>query len=387
MVATARTTTACLLTPQGRAAVASIAVRGPSALEAVDLHFHAAAGKRLDAYPLGRIVFGRWEHATGDTEQLVVCRRNSEEVEIHCHGGNAAAESILEQLERAGCQIVTWPLLLCERSRDSIEAEAHIAITAARTERTAAILLDQLRGALRAAIDRVIEQMALQQWDAALSILHELKDRRAFGFHLTTSWQVVLCGRPNAGKSSLINALLGYERAIVYDQPGTTRDVLTAHTAIDGWPVELADTAGLRETDDMLEAASHRSARGRLERADLVLLVFDASQARTDEDAALSAAWPGALVVHTKTDLVQGEMEQSLVGIPTSIVLQTGLEELLAEVAGRLIPAPPPSGSAVPFTRRQIDHIERSITALRAVRPQQALAELKRLLNGPIENV
>ena len=83
---------------------------------------------------------------------------------------------------------------------------------------------------------------------AAAARIREWLAWEDFGLHLTRPWNVVLAGRPNVGKSSLINALLGYTRSIVFDQPGTTRDVVTAATAIDGWPIELSDTAGLRES-------------------------------------------------------------------------------------------------------------------------------------------
>ena len=81
------------------------------------------------------------------------------------------------------------------------------------------------------------------------------------GRHLLTPFDVVLAGPANVGKSSLINALVGYNRAIVYDAPGTTRDVITAETAIDGWPVTLSDTAGLRDSDDPLEMAGVQTAQ------------------------------------------------------------------------------------------------------------------------------
>ena len=90
-------------------------------------------------------------------------------------------------------------------------------------------------------------------------------------------WRVVIAGPPNVGKSSLINAMAGYERAIVSPLPGTTRDVVTLTTAIDGWPVQLADTAGLRASDDELESAGVKLAGAALAAADLVILVCDAT--------------------------------------------------------------------------------------------------------------
>jgi tRNA modification GTPase len=98
-----------------------------------------------------------------------------------------------------------------------------------------------------------------------------------FGRHLTQPWQVVLTGVPNVGKSSLINRLLGYSRSIVYAEPGTTRDVVTAATAFDGWPVELSDTAGLRDAAGEIEAAGVERARRHLATADLAIVFSTAA--------------------------------------------------------------------------------------------------------------
>ena len=105
----------------------------------------------------------------------------------------------------------------------------------------------------------------------------EMLQFRDLGLHLTTPWRVVLAGAPNVGKSSLMNAIAGYQRAIVSPTPGTTRDVVTVTTAIDGWPVQLADTAGLRETQDELESAGVALADAAIGEADLVIVVSDAS--------------------------------------------------------------------------------------------------------------
>ena len=114
---------------------------------------------------------------------------------------------------------------------------------------------------------------------------------------------MVLAGRPNVGKSSLMNALAGHGRSIVHHAPGTTRDAVTLTTAIDGWPVELCDTAGLRPAGDALESAGIERAQERLARADLVVLVCDQSMPWSAEDQALLDQWPEAVLVHNKCDL------------------------------------------------------------------------------------
>ena len=120
--------------------------------------------------------------------------------------------------------------------------------------------------------------------------------RERLGRHLTRPWSVVLAGRTNVGKSSLMNALAGYGRAIVHHAPGTTRDAVALATAIDGWPVELCDTAGLRAADDAVERAGIERARQRLAQADLVVLVADRSVPWSAEDQALADQWPARRV-------------------------------------------------------------------------------------------
>jgi tRNA modification GTPase len=165
----------------------------------------------------------------------------------------------------------------------------------------------------------------------------------------------VLAGRPNVGKSSLINALLGYARAIVFDEPGTTRDVLTAATALDGWPVELADTAGLHNTSDALEAAGVERARQQMAAADVLVLVFDLTQPWSAEEASLIEEWSAAILVFNKCDLPEAPSPNRPTGLRTSATTREGVEELIRRLAERLVPLPPPPSCAVPFTVRQVE--------------------------------
>lgn len=234
------------LTPVGRGAVAVISVEGERAIQHVGKYFVAAAGKSLSSFPLNRIVFGRWEHTDGSGEEIVVCRTSETAFEVNCHGGIAAARAIMNALLADGAIEQSPDCWAADHSHESIEAEAWLALAEARTERAAAILLDQYRGALRQAAEATSEELQRGDSDVAARRVALLLQRGEVGLHLTRPWRVVFAGPPNVGKSSLMNCLLGYQRSIVFDQPGTTRDLLSAPTAVEGWSLELTDTSTLR---------------------------------------------------------------------------------------------------------------------------------------------
>ena len=353
-------TYAVLLTPAGRGAVASIRVEGPAALSAVAACFQpAAAGKRLGDFPLRRIVFGRWGGLGG--EEVVACRLSVQRIEVHCHGGAVAAERIVADLCEQGCIALPWPDWVHQTSDDSLAAEAGLALAEARTERAASILLDQYQGALRREVVSLLEELHKSTAVELSEALENLLSRSRLGQHLVRPWRVVLAGRPNVGKSSLINALLGYQRSIVFDLPGTTRDVVTATTALEGWPVEFADTAGLRAGGDPLEAAGVELARREAAAADCLLLVFDASQRWTADEASLAAAWPAALVVHNKCDLADAGAHGRPPGLATSAETGEGLSDLITAIVARLVPVIPPAGAAVPFLPRHQHLLEQAL--------------------------
>lgn len=349
-----------LLTPPGRGAVAVLRVSGNEAAQVVQSLFDPSAGRPLTEFEPGRIVFGRWR-PTG--EEVVVCRRCGDVVEVHCHGGTAAAAAILETLAAHGA--IQRDALDDERQRlgDPLAAEALAALARATTRRTAAILLDQFLGALRRDILHALEALHAGRVAEAASGIDALLARASFGLHLAQPWRVVLAGPPNVGKSSLINAILGYERSVVFDQPGTTRDVVRAAAALEGWPVEFSDTAGLRSAGDELEAAGVRLAERQLAAADLVLLVFDVSASWTRQQADLVARLPKSVLVHNKCDLSSPSADRPAASA-TSAKTGQGIEALIAAIVARLLPHVPLPAAAIPFTPRQIDMLAQARAAL-----------------------
>ena len=369
-------TCVCVLTPSGRGAVAVVAVEGSAAVAAVDRYFQAANGRLLNEQPLGRILYGHWRDSQG--EDLVVCRRADESLEIHCHGGRQSSAQIVADLTSAGCTQIDADAWLTRQQECLLTAAAHLALSQTTTLRTATILLDQYHGALRREIEAIVVDLEKENAASAIARLECLLQHAEFGKHLTEPWRVVIAGQPNVGKSSLINALVGYERAIVFDQPGTTRDVVSAATAIEGWPVELSDTAGLHETNDQIETAGISLARERLAAADLVVWVLDAGELGSCcENISMRLACEQAeaagtrldvtqtLVAINKIDLADFTVDKKSPSIGTCAVEGTGVAELLSAIAARLVPNAPLPGAATPFAPGQVEALQAALSAAR----------------------
>jgi tRNA modification GTPase len=396
MTAAASETVVAELTPKGRGAVAVVVIAGPDAIRAVGKCFRARSGRALDEIPLGQIAFGNWGGPSG--EELVVCRRKDEEVEVHCHGGLAAIEAVIGRLVSEGCKRLTWQEWINRTTPDPLEAAARTAFADAATERAAGILLDQLNGALSSRIRELMAQVAAADWTAACSTVDELLSHRRLGLHLVQPWRVVVFGAPNVGKSSLINALAGYQRAIVSAIPGTTRDVVTVTTAIDGWPAQLSDTAGIRQTTDELEQAGIGLATSTLARADLAILVHDANELLESNSAYKTKIDPSdfapqAQVIHVlnKIDLLahaaRRQLAQQFIAsrandqpLLLSALTGEGIPTLISTIGHCLVPTQIPTGSAVPFTTEQFAALTTAKSAIERRDADAAQAALHAML-------
>ena len=341
---------AAILTAEGRGAVAVIRVWGPEALAVADAAFRPAKGPRLVASRPGRLRLGRMGARFGDEVIAVVLPGLPAEVEVHCHGGPVPAALVVAALVDAGAEVLPATAWAAHAGPSRLAAEAAVDLADAPTLRTAEILLEQSHGALDAEVRRLL----LAEAPEAVAGLDALIGRSSLGVRLISGWRVVLAGRPNVGKSALLNAMAGFERAIVDPSPGTTRDVVTARLAMDGWPVELADTAGLRDSADPIESAGVARARVEQAGADLVLLVLDRSEPLTGADQALIAEHPGAVRVANKADLPAAWDAGETAACAVSAGRGDGIEALIATIAARLVPEVPPPGAGVPFRGDQV---------------------------------
>lgn len=316
------------LTPSGSAAIAVLALAGPLVPNVLHQFFRRRNGRPLREPLAMGFAFGTFGHGAAD--EVVVRVHRPTQIEIHAHGGHQVVAWLKALLHEVGC-VEGMPA-----ADDPWELLAQ-----ARTVRTASILLDQAQGAFEQA------RRAVAAGDE--TVRRTLARMANVGRHLLEPWRIALAGRPNAGKSSLMNALAGFPRSIVSPIPGTTRDAVRLPLAFDGWPVDVIDTAGLRTTSDELEREGIARTRSALASCDLCIWLADATEEQPTADV-LAREWnvPVArlLCVANKVDLVQ----QRPNGQAISAITGEGLEELVATIVQRLVPHVPQPGDPVPYT-------------------------------------
>ncbi len=366
-------TIAAIATALGESGIAVIRVSGDDAISIADKIYR---GKKPLIHAKSHTVhYGHIVHIqTGEVidEVLVTVMRaprtftREDTVEISCHGGLVPVQSILESLLMAGARLAepgefTKRAFLNGRI-DLSQAEAVIDLIRAKTEQAAKIANQQAEGrlskqirTLRAEILETLAHLAVNvdypEYDAeemtgkllserCLSIKKELErllQTARQGKIMREGLATVIVGRPNVGKSSLLNALAQENRAIVTDIPGTTRDILEEYVNIRGIPLRLLDTAGIRETEDVVERIGVERSQEALEEADLLLIVLNYGEPLQEEDERLLAFSQTitSVVIVNKIDLPQKcdlDRVRAIVGnrpiITTSLKKQQGIEQL-----------------------------------------------------------
>lgn len=357
-----------ILTAEGRGAIAVVRIWGSDMLALVDSVFRPYRGTSLSITAPGRLRLGRAGLGLGDEVVAVRLEDVTPTVEIQCHGGAAAVAAVVGALEAAGAVRANRGPGGLPSAGDRLRAQAMEDLAAAPTLRSAEVLLDQAHGALGHALEGLIREargtLPIGRISPVLVGLDALIRRAEVGTRLLDGWKVVIAGRPNVGKSRLFNALAGFERSIVNPRAGVTRDVVSVRTAFGGWPVELADTAGERESDDAIERLGIGRARREREDADLVLLVLDRSEPLEDVDRWLLAHAGPALIVANKCDLPPSWETAALESEPgcrlclVSAGTGQGLDTLMEAVESRLVPEAPEPGAGVPFRPEHVRGLE-----------------------------
>jgi tRNA modification GTPase len=326
------------LTPPGGGAIAVLEVSGPDAWALVRRLFRPARKPAPEAPAPLTSWFGAIGDGPGDEVIVAVTAvAPIPTIEIHCHGGPQVVRMLFELFERHGCK------------RAPASDDVWSLVARAKTLRTAAILLDQANGSFDRAVREIRHDLDEGKTAEARTHLEALNRFTTLGRHLLTPWRVAIAGAPNAGKSSLLNTLAGYQRSIVTPVPGTTRDVVTATLALDGWLVEFSDTAGLREADDVLEREGIDRAREQIRLSDLCLWVIDTTEGAPGP-LAVDVSPERIVPVLNKIDLTPAwDISTISDGAPVSALTGHGLEPLIHRIVAALVPETPAPGAAVPF--------------------------------------
>lgn len=397
-------TIAAMATAPGQGGISILRLSGPEGEGILEKMFRPV---KKDAYPLPSHLFTYGYLMDGERkidECMAVLMRaprsytREDVVELHLHGGHVIAQEGLALAFRLGARPAEpgeFTRRAFQNGRiDLSQAEAVMDLIAASGERAAQAAMRQLSGGasqfIHQAIDTLFSLMA--GLEAAIDYPEEVEEEEASqgllegvialsqnldsacdergARILEFGLEAALCGRPNVGKSSLLNALLGEERAIVTNVPGTTRDILTGAIQLDGLRVNLYDTAGLHQTGDQVEAIGIARARAVIDKADVILLVLDASQPLTNEDQALlTGEYDGQVIVLlNKTDLapmLSAETVEELRPGVTVLPLSAQIEETLIPLKKALAELAKNTDQLVITQQRHIAAARRAAEALR----------------------
>lgn len=336
-------TIAAIATPQAAGGIGIIRISGPEAVTVADTVFHAASGRPLTESAGYRAHYGRIHRKGAPIDEAIALvfraphsYTGEDVVELSCHGGLFLLQQALRAVFQAGAAPAPAGAFtrraFLNGKMDLTQAESVMSLIAAQGGQAARAALSARDGALSHEID-TLSQSLLQNaahmaaWadypEEALPALHMAALKQDFtaakqrlghllarfdaGRAVTQGVDTVIAGRPNVGKSTLMNLLTGGERSIVTAQAGTTRDIVEETVRLGDLVLHLADTAGLRETDDLAEQIGVTRARERLERAQLILAVFDAGEPLDEEDHRLLTACQNrpCVAVVNKSDLPQ----------------------------------------------------------------------------------
>jgi len=345
-------------TPPGRSALAIVRIDGP---QAVSILASLASGGTPDVRTATLTYLCDIDECIAVRYEAPHSFTGNDLVELTLHGNPLLVERVIEECLKLGARIAE-PGEFTERAvlngkMDLVQAESVADLINARTTLQAKLSLSNLEGMLsrKAAsirqtlldvisrlegaldfseegYDFISREEVRSRLESALADVAQMADTYRRGRATRAGLSAVILGRPNAGKSTLLNRLVGSDRAIVTPIPGTTRDIVRETIEIGGLPVTLADTAGLRETSDLVEDIGVRRAREAARSADLILYLVDATTGLAREDEAELERLGEVQFVYTKADLVEGTSDLARPGLSISAVSDYGIDELLARL-------------------------------------------------------
>lgn len=400
-------TIAAIATGTQVSAIGIIRLSGDETFRVIDRLFFPYSGKKMSESADRRLIFGELRDRGGELLDVCLCTisraphsyTGENTAELQCHGSPTVLRAALDELFALGARQAA-PGEFTKRAflngrMELCAAEAVADIIDAETVECAKNAAGQLSGAISRKVDGIysaltdisshyhavldypdedIEDFQLESYEgslaSALTELERLLQSHERGKLMTGGIPAAIAGRPNAGKSSLLNALLGYDRAIVTAIPGTTRDTIEEKLRIGRLTLRLIDTAGIRDTDDEVERLGVERSRAAMSKAELVIAVVDGSGEITDEDREVIAqaeAAPKGIVVLSKRDIAEpdAEITTALPVVSLSSVTGDGMDELERVIAEQF-PLPEVPAGEILTNVRQADAVKRAIEYMRS---------------------
>jgi len=420
-------TIAAIATGNLVSAIGIVRISGDKSIELVDKLFKPLSSKLMSSYADRKLVYGNLCNAEGEILDICLCTisrgpnsyTGEDTAEFQCHGSPVVLRAVLDELFKLGAR-QAGPGEFTKRAflngrMDLTSAEAVIDIIDAESAESAKNAAGQLAGAIGNKADEIyskltdmashyhvvldypdedLEEFELEDYkatvDEAIVKLERLVSTFSRGKLMQLGIPAAIIGRPNAGKSSLLNALVGYDRAIVTNIPGTTRDTIEEKVKLGSVTLRLIDTAGICETDDEIERMGVERTFSEIEKADLVIAVHDGNVEINSQDEIIFDAARKAnkgIIVISKADLPQADANYDFGDVPVVRLSSNSGEGLneLEKVVEEIYPLPAVPTGEILTNARQAETISRALDSLKAAKDAMEMGHVQDIVLTEIE--